>query len=81
MRLGINTYFGPKLLKRSRLMQNLLETILLFLLRKLLTPELIKGAEQAFIHWLKGLAADTSNKIDDYMVEVIADALGIPYDK
>lgn len=54
-----------------------LETLLLFIVKQLVTPELIKQGETALVKYLQTLAADSSNKIDDYMVQVIADALGV----
>lgn len=58
-------------------MSTVLETLILFLVKQILTPELIKHGEKALVEFLKKLAADSRTKVDDYMVEVIAEALGV----
>lgn len=62
-------------------MQSILETVLIFILRQILTPELIKQGEVALVAYLKNLASDTANKVDDFMVEAVAEALNVPYSK
>lgn len=48
-----------------------------WLIKKILTPENIRYARQAIIMWLLKEVPNTENKIDDQVVEVIADALGL----
>lgn len=59
--------------------QQLLEDLLLAVLKKLLTDDVVKGFEASLVAKLKALAADSSNQIDDFMVEVIAKALNVSY--
>lgn len=58
-------------------MSSVVETLLLFIMRKFLSPELIKTGEVALIAFLRKMAADTSNRVDDAMVDLIAEALGV----
>lgn len=59
-------------------MQELLLKILVNVLGRLLTPEVIRTAEVELVAWLKVQATSTTNKIDDAVVQIIADALGVP---
>ncbi len=58
-------------------MSSVIETLIIFLVKQILTPDLIKSGERALVAELRKLAADTTNKVDDYMVDVIAEALGV----
>ncbi len=56
-----------------------IENLLVFLLEKVLTPEVIKGSEEDLIVFLKALAAKSPNGIDDAVVKLLAFALNVPY--
>ncbi len=58
-------------------MSSVVESIVLFLIKQVLTESVVKEFEKQVVLYLKKLAADSSNKVDDYMVQVIADALGV----
>lgn len=58
-------------------MSALVEQAAIFLVKQLLTPAFIKQAEVQFVAMLKDLAAKTDNKVDDAVVQIISDALGI----
>lgn len=55
------------------------ENLLIFILNRVLTPEVIKGAEQELVDFLKVLAAKSANGIDDEFVKFVAIALGVNY--
>lgn len=59
-------------------MQGVLEQMLLFIVKQLLTDKVVYEAKVQLVAYLKALSADTTNKIDDFMVQIIADALGVP---
>ncbi len=59
-------------------MRPVLEAIALFLVKQIVTDDLVKAGEKALVDWLKSQVAKTDNKIDDYVVQVIAEALGVP---
>lgn len=59
-------------------MQGVLEQMLLFIVKQLLTDKVVYEAKVQLVAYLKTLSADTTNKIDDFMVQIIADALGVP---
>jgi hypothetical protein len=48
-----------------------------FLIKQILTPNNIAYARQAIIAWLLREVPNSKNKIDDQVVEVIAEALGM----
>lgn len=58
-------------------MDSIIEQWILGLVKQLITKEVVQKFEVQLVTYLKGLAADTSNKIDDAMVQAIADALGV----
>jgi hypothetical protein len=58
-------------------MNGVLEKVLLYVLGQLITPEVVKQFEKEVVVKLRALAADTSTKVDDTMVEIIAEALGV----
>jgi hypothetical protein len=58
-------------------MEKIITDLLMELLKGLVTPELIQSAKKMFVDWMREQVADTSNKIDDAVVEIIADALGV----
>ncbi len=60
-------------------LQEWLLKVLIDTLGKMLTPEVVKHAEVELVAWLKLQVANTANDIDDKIVEVIANALGVPY--
>jgi len=57
--------------------QDLLLQMLVKVLGQLVTPEAVKKAEEAFVCWLQSQVANSANKIDDEIVKIIAEALGI----
>lgn len=48
-----------------------------FLIKQILTPNNIAYARQAIISWLIREVPNSKNKIDDEVVEIVADALGL----
>lgn len=56
-----------------------IENLLIFVLDKILTPEVIKGSEKELIDFLKVLAAKSATGIDDELVKFLALALNVPY--
>lgn len=58
-------------------MNPLIEKLLLLALKQLITDQVVKEAEVQLVAFLKDLAAKSDNKIDDFMVQVIAEALGV----
>lgn len=60
-------------------MKELLLKILVDLVGRMLTPEVVRKAETELVAWLKVQAAATDNPIDDSVVKIIASALGVPY--
>lgn len=58
-------------------MNGVLEQVLLYVLHQLVTPDVVKEFERQVVAKLRALAADTSTKVDDAMVDVIAAALGV----
>ncbi len=59
-------------------MDKVLEQVLIFVLKQLLSGNVVDEGKKALVAYLAELAKDTSNKVDDYMVSVIAEALGVP---
>lgn len=54
-----------------------MNAVLEYLVKQILTPEVVKEAEKKLVLLLKDLAAKTDNRVDDYVVEVVAEALGV----
>lgn len=54
-----------------------IEKIILMLIGQVLTPEVIEEAKVQAIAFLRELAKKTDNKLDDTMVDVLAEALGV----
>lgn len=61
-------------------MNPILEKILLEIIKKLISDEVVLNAKKHLVEFLSMLAKQSDNKIDDYMVSVIAEALGVPYE-
>lgn len=57
---------------------DILLKILIQVLEKLVTPASVKQAETYIVEALAALAKKTDSKVDDALVKVVADALGIP---
>jgi hypothetical protein len=58
-------------------MNAIVEQLLIWVMNKVLTPDVIKGSEQDFVNFLKALSAKTPSKIDDSLVKLVAVALGV----
>lgn len=58
-------------------MSSVVEAVVLFLVKQIITEGVVKEAEKKLVEFLKGLAAKTDNRVDDYVVEVVAEALGV----
>lgn len=58
-------------------MDSVLEQVLIAIVKKLITQDVIDGAKVSLIAYLRGLAANTSNQLDDSLVNILADALGV----
>ena len=54
-----------------------LQRIILEILKRVITSDLIKGKEQEAVNYLRGLAAANPGKIDDWAVDMLAVALGV----
>lgn len=59
------------------MLQDILLKMLVKVIGQLLTPEVVKQAEEALVCWLKAQVANTDNEIDDEVVAIIAKALGV----
>lgn len=59
-------------------MNGVLEKMLLYIIGQLITPDVVKEFEKQVVAKLRELAASTDNKVDDAMVDIIAEALGVP---
>jgi hypothetical protein len=57
--------------------QKWLITYLVEQLGKLITPAIVAKGKQFAVCWLKGQVANTENKIDDAVVDIIAQALEV----
>ena len=55
-----------------------IQNMVIWVLRQVLTADVIKGAEVELIAFLKACAAKTSSPIDDALIKMLADALGVP---
>lgn len=53
------------------------EQLLIWVIEKVLTPDVIKGAEVEFVTFLKALSEKSPSKIDDALVKLVAVALGV----
>ncbi len=53
------------------------EEMVIWILDKVLTPEVIKGSEVEFVAFLQALADKSTTKIDNELVKLIALALGV----
>lgn len=62
----------------SDVIKGMLLKILVEVLGKLITPEVVEEAKVGFVTWLKSQVASTDNEIDDAVVAIIAKALGVP---
>lgn len=58
-------------------MNGVLEQLLLYVLKQLVTPDVVKEFEKQVVAKFRELAKQTDNKVDDAMVDVIAAALGV----
>lgn len=59
-------------------MQSLLEDLLVSVIKKLLSQDVIKGAEESLIVWLAALVAEKDPSLLP-LVEILAGALSVPY--
>lgn len=57
-------------------METVIEKILLSLLKMLVTPTVVQMAKKHLIEFLQEKAAETSNAIDDEVVQLVAEAIG-----
>lgn len=57
--------------------KQMLAKLVLELLEKLVTPDLLKKGHVALVGYLAALAKQTDNDVDDKIVEVVAKALGV----
>jgi len=60
-------------------MNPIVERILLVLIRQVLTEEMVKSALKQLVEGLAELSKRSDNEIDDAVVKIIADALGVDY--
>jgi hypothetical protein len=58
-------------------MNPLAEQLLVWIINRILTPDVIKGAEVQFVEFLKAASEKTPSKIDDALVKLVALALGV----
>lgn len=58
-------------------MNAVLENVLLLVIKQLLTDELVMKLKVQMVEGLKKLALESDNRVDDYVVEVVAEALGV----
>lgn len=58
-------------------MNGVLEKMLLYIISQLVTPDVVKEFEKQIVAKLRELAASTATKVDDTMVDIIAEALGV----
>jgi hypothetical protein len=59
------------------MVKNMLLKILVEVLGKLITPDLVEKFKTDVILYVAELAKQSDNKIDDSIVEILADALGV----
>jgi hypothetical protein len=59
-------------------MQAILEDLLVSIVKKLLTEDVIKGSEKKAVDWLASLVKDKDPSLLP-LVEMVALALGVPY--
>ena len=58
-------------------MQDVIIRLIVKFLGQYVTPELVAELKQQAVCWLVGQVANTANRIDDQVVEIIAEALEI----
>jgi hypothetical protein len=58
-------------------MRDLLLRAIVKLLGQLVTPEMLKGLKDELIAYLRELAKKTENKLDDALIDILADALEV----
>lgn len=58
-------------------MNPIVEKLVIWILGRILTPDVIKGAEKDFVEFLLKLAEKTPNQIDNALVLMVAEALGV----
>lgn len=86
----LSGYKMPIILKRRKIqhpihfekefrMNPIVERILLVLIRQVLTEEMVKAALKQLVEGLAELSKRSDNEIDDAVVKIIADALGVDY--
>ncbi len=56
----------------------IIEAFVLFVIRRMITPELIKQGEAFVVEKLREWADSTSSRVDDTLVEILASVWGIP---
>ena len=56
-------------------MKSLLMSVLLKIIERLLTKELLDSAKEALIQYLRDLALQTENELDDGLVDILEKAL------
>lgn len=79
---GNNVLQNPIYLEQGVLKMNpLVEKILLEVLKRIITEEMVQSAMLALVKALSELAQKSDNELDDAMVEIIAKALNVPWPK
>lgn len=58
-------------------MREILIGLLLEILEKLVTPDLVKVAKEKAVAYLRELAKQSDNELDDKLVDIVAKALGV----
>ncbi len=61
--------------------QEVLMKLLVEVMGKLITPDVVEKAKQFVVCWAKSQVAATDNKIDDAFVQILADALQVDVSK
>lgn len=56
------------------------EKIIIALVKRWVTDEVVQEAKVHLVALLKEIAQKSDNQIDDYVVSLVAQALGVPYD-
>lgn len=62
-------------------MQDVIIRLLVKFLGQYVTPELVAQLKQEAVCWLVGQVANTANRIDDQVVEILAEALEVDVTK
>lgn len=59
-------------------MSPLLEKIILEILKRLIDEDAVYAAKVAIVEFVYDLSKKSDNKLDDFAVEILAQALGVP---